>query len=308
MNKIKFVFVIITCVANYLGAAFIETEIGKGAKGTAMGTAYTAYSFDSSAIYWNAAALSEIKENQISFSYNKWFLDSSYKGMEAAFKMGGGTFGAGFSYVDLGEFNYIDEDGFLTGKTVKPFVMGATIAYGTQVMSYYEDETSASPSIRLMSGLGLRYILNNDGYDIASAIMLDFGTVFSYRKYFDIGIAIRSIGISDTAEGTVPSVNAGISGFVINDSIKKLRLSSDVHLRLDNTAEYCAGAELAFVSSVFFRAGYVYSPDYKGAAGSVKGFNGGAGIRIDNFSIDYAAASYGGLGINHSVNLYWYFN
>ncbi|TKJ43238.1 hypothetical protein CEE34_11605, partial [Candidatus Aerophobetes bacterium Ae_b3a] len=51
-------------------ASFLK--IGIGARAAAMGDAFTALALDGTSLYWNPAALSQIKTKDISAAYNSW--------------------------------------------------------------------------------------------------------------------------------------------------------------------------------------------------------------------------------------------
>lgn len=292
-------------LAESTGSLFNELEIGKGARASAIGMANTSVSDDSSGIYWNPAGLGRISENQVSFSYNKWFLDSSVKSAETALKLGSGSLGLGFVYVDMGEFDYIDPDGFLTGKTIRPYTIAFSAGYANQTLAYYDDFNINNATFKLFTGLSLKFISNNDGYENITALVADAGAIFVFTGIADAGVSVKNLKIATNQEIS-PSVNLGVSRMLFNDSINKVRAAVDLHVWLDGRQEICAGAEYSISDYIFLRAGYMFVPGYMSSEGSISGLNGGLGVRMENFRFDYAITTHGGLGANHSVTVIFY--
>ncbi|MCH8285550.1 hypothetical protein IIB79_03385, partial [candidate division KSB1 bacterium] len=58
--------------------AQISNQMSVGARPIGLGGAFSAVANDGNAIFWNPAGLSLIKQNEVSFMYNKWFMDMSY--------------------------------------------------------------------------------------------------------------------------------------------------------------------------------------------------------------------------------------
>jgi len=293
------------CYAGGTSTLFSEIDIGKGARAAAMGMANTSLSDDSSGIYWNPAGLGNIKENQISFSYNKWFLDASLKSAEAALKIGRGSLGLGFIYVDMGEFDYIDSSGILTGKTIRPFTMAMTAGYSAQALTYYEDFEARRPVFKVLTGVSFKFVHNNDGYEDLGALLADAGAMLMFADIVDIGVSFKTLQLA-TQEDIASSVNLGVSKTILNDSINKLTISSDLHAWMNNNQEICAGIEYSMSDYLFLRAGYVYVPGFMTTEGYINGINGGMGLKIENFRLDYAFTTHGGLGTNHSATVIFY--
>ncbi|PKL92467.1 MAG: hypothetical protein CVV21_01555 [Candidatus Goldiibacteriota bacterium HGW-Goldbacteria-1] len=292
-------------LADSTGSLFSELDIGKGARASAMGMANTSISDDSSGIYWNPAGLGRISENQISFSYNKWFLDSSVKTAETALKLGSGSLGLGFVHVDMGEFDYIDPDGFLTGQTIRPYTIAFSAGYANQTLAYYDDYNVSIATFKLFTGLSFKFISNNDGYENSTALVADAGAIFVFTGIADAGIAVKNLKIA-TNQDVTPSLNLGISRMLFNDSLNKVKAAVDLHAWLDGRQEICGGAEYSISDYIFLRAGYVFVPGYMSSEGTISGLNGGLGVRMESFRFDYAFTTHGGLGANHSVTVIFY--
>jgi hypothetical protein len=209
------------------------------------------------------------------------------------------------SHIDMGVFDYVDDEGYLTGETITPYTIGCILSYGTQVLAFYDD-FSTKPMYKFSTGISLKGYYNDDGYDAQALLLMDAGAVFMLTDVTSIGVAFKNLNIA--AEAVIaPSLNVGVAAYVFTDGVNSLKLSVDAHFQLDNTKELCFGGEYSFSEYFFLRMGYMFMPGYMTSEGYVSGLNGGLGVRVQDFRFDYAITTHGGLGINHAITLLYYF-
>ena len=81
-SLIKILFIVILLMLQTLFASSFKKYTGEflyvsgGARGTAMGSAFTALANDVSAVYWNPAGLLEAKGLQVQFMHSRLFINS----------------------------------------------------------------------------------------------------------------------------------------------------------------------------------------------------------------------------------------
>jgi opacity protein-like surface antigen len=280
-----------------------EANIEPGARSRALAGAFTAVSDDSSSAYSNPAGLSFIKKYEVSVSYLKWHLDTSIQNIEAAFSLSpGSTFCGAVMYNGMGEVENIDEAGYLTGETIRPYALMVSAAYGAKVFDYYS-EGSTIPEVSLSLGAGLKYLGRDfDGYPEEPAVLLDAGGIFTLRSGVKIGLAIQNLGIH--AQSTPPvNIKAGTAFKAYSNLMNALSLSADIKYCLDDTFTVSAGAEYSFAGNFFFRAGYAWESGRETEQGAVSGLSGGIGLNLMPVIIDYTVITAGGLGVNHVFSL-----
>lgn len=261
-----------TTAANFL-------KIGVGARATAMGGAFTALADDSTSLYWNPAGLAQIKEGELSATYNLWFEDvrQGYLGM--GFPSLGGTLGLAANYVDMGTLEGRDEAGDLT----EPF--GAS---DLELMVGYAKKISP----KFIFGFGTGIIQDTIAEDKKSAFLANVGLLTEVSKPLFLGFAVQNIG---TELGSDPLPLTLRLGLALRRS--PFMIALDLVKPTDDDTYYCAGAEWWIEKIVALRVGYKSNQD----VGS--GFTAGLGFKVATVDLDYAYVAYGDLGNTHRISL-----
>jgi hypothetical protein len=77
-------------------------KIGVGARASAMGEAFIAVSNDASALYWNAAGITQFSEDQLIISHNVWVVDINHDFIGAVYHLDDdNSFGASLTAVTM---------------------------------------------------------------------------------------------------------------------------------------------------------------------------------------------------------------
>ena len=153
----------------YGGASGEFLLLGAGARGTALGGAYSALATDASAMYYNPAGLAQLARPAVMISTSAYIAETKYAWAGLAFPMGGGVRSIG---VSLGSFGFSDQpiytladpDG--NGRT---YSVRQTFISGTIAQNF---------SDRFSAGLSLKFINDRLGTAKASGVAIDFGTNF----------------------------------------------------------------------------------------------------------------------------------
>jgi hypothetical protein len=153
----------------YGGASGEFLLLGAGARGQALGGAYSALATDASAMYYNPAGLAQLARPAVLISTSSYIADTRYAWAGLAFPMGGGVRSIGLS---LGSFGFSDqpiytlEDPDGNGRT---YSVRQTFISGTIAQNF---------SDRFSAGLSLKFINDRLGTARASGVAVDFGTNF----------------------------------------------------------------------------------------------------------------------------------
>lgn len=280
--------VIFAGVNGNAGIIFPEIIAGAGARAEAMAGAFVSLADDASAVYWNPAGLSGIDNIKVSAAFDKWFMDSFYQNVMAAFPMGPGVLGLDIFYMSYGAFDRVNDSGVLTGGSVNPYSLSVMGGYGIS----FGKEFSA--------GLTARFALQAIDTTSVTGLSFDLGTRYK-TKFFAAGFAIKNIGTA--GEYSMPlQFKAGASIPLLSVKDHRFTFAADADYFLKDTAYASAGAEYSFSKLFSVRAGYRFGFGGNNT-GSFSGFTAGAGAGIGNFSLDYALVPYGSLGITHRATL-----
>lgn len=150
-----------TSVANFL-------KIPVGARGTALGGAYSALSGDATSLYWNVAGIMDVENNEVAFVHNEWLLDLSHEYLAGVFRLGGSSrLGLSISYLDLGEMEETSPaqpQG--TGLFFSAYDVAIGVAYARQLTD------------RFALGINTKYVQESIAKSAATGVAFDLGLLF----------------------------------------------------------------------------------------------------------------------------------
>lgn len=160
-------------------------KLGAGARGTAMGDAYTSHVEDVSAMYWNPAGMQKINGSAIGFSQTRLFADITLGYLGAVYSVDASTsIGVSVLYLNSGdmELNTIAEpEG--TGQTFD----AASTAMGVSVARSLTDRFDLGVTIKLVSERLYR--------EEASTLAFDVGSQFDTGIYgMKLGMSLSNFG------------------------------------------------------------------------------------------------------------------
>ena len=165
-------------------AAFLE--IGVGANSQAMGGAFSAIANDVSALYWNPAGITQLKQVAITANYTQWLAGTAHEFFGAVFPLGG-RLTAGLS---MNVLNYADKQPVRTIQLPEgtgEFYAASDMALAATIAASITDKFSF--------GLTTKYILQQLWHESASAFAIDVGVL--YRTQIEglrIGTTIANYG------------------------------------------------------------------------------------------------------------------
>ena len=270
-----------TCTAQFL-------KIGAGARGLAMGGAFTAVADDATAVYWNPAGLNRVKEKSAALMHSLWLENTSNSWVSYAHPASFGNFGAGVQYFSYGKIEGCDEYG-AKQDDFSPIDTAVSLSYARNLLG-------------TDLGLSLKYI-SSKITDTATAFAVDAGAVRKAGDRLSLAIVVLNLGTKmkfiDEADSLPLSIRLG-GAYVVSGSFTA---AIGITMPQDNRVSYCAGGEYrhAFGKGVAAcaRAGYNTGSN---DAGGMSGFAAGAGISCGRYGIDYAFVPFEGIGSTHQIS------
>ena len=283
------------------GGQFLR--VGVGARGPAMGGAFSAIADDASAIYWNPSGLAQLQKREVSLSYNKYFEDTAAQFVAYAHPTeGNGTFagsvrlmgvddiekrsitGGDADTADLGSFD--TQDMAVTfGWANKLGMWGGNLNYGAS-LKYVSSDLNTDKAQTGAVDLGLLYHLNEDASGLGlSFAVLNLGGELKFKDEGDpLPLNLKPGAVYRCDFERWGRLNAAIDAdMLVNDGLLFVQ----------------PGLEWWPREMFALRTGYQFGRDDD--AGS--GFAAGMGINVHNISIDYAFVPYGELGDTHRMSL-----
>ncbi len=183
--------------SSFVGVRAAEfLTIPVGARGIALGSAYTAITDDISSIWWNPAGLGFMRNREVMLNVVDYTLDLTYSYAAAAFPMSDGKIVVGgfFGYLDVPDIEITtvsQPEG--TGSTYNAydFQMGGSFAYNF--------------SDRFMGGLSAKYVHQDMWGNMgANAFAIDAGAIY-HTEFMDreirFAFAIQNLGTNMTFSG-----------------------------------------------------------------------------------------------------------
>lgn len=296
---VSFLFLFITGTAlaqmgNGAGTTSGEIlNIGIGSRATSLGGAFTAFSDDATAPFWNPSGLSGAGSTEIQFGHSTWYQDISLNYLGAVIPVSDRlSTGIGVAYVDFGEFmgyNEADEStGAFTGHNV---VLSLSMAYML--------------SERLSLGVTAKGITEKLDDSQAQGFAFDIGTRYN-TGIFSIGLAAKNIGSGLKYEyESSPFPTKYCAGLGISTYSGKLRFASDIDMPRNGNLSLHQGVEYLYMNTIFLRSGYVHSFNDTVDNSSVNGLVYGFGLQINAGSIDYSYVPNGDFGGIHRIDFSW---
>ena len=151
--------------------------IGVGARGNALGGAFTATVDDVTALYWNPAGLARMHSSEVVTAHSEWLGDVSHDFAGVAVPLAGGVLGASVTFLgvpDMAVRTELNQQG--TGEVFDAADLAIGLTYGRAITD------------RFSLGGTVKYVEQRIWNSSASSVAVDVGTQF--RTDFFGGLTI----------------------------------------------------------------------------------------------------------------------
>ena len=267
-------------------------KLGAGARAAALGDAYSSLADDASAVYWNPAALRQVKKRSATFMHAAYIESTFFDYAGYVQPLGKhSSAGLGIQYLSAGSLTETDNTGTELG-TFHPSDLAVSLAYARDLGGY-------------SLGVAARFVQTRI---IASAATgaADIGVLSPkyLRGKLRLAFTVSNLGgklkLEEKAEELPLAARLG-SSFKFSDH---WRAGLDLGLPKDNAPYLAAGAEYVLPAGFCDLAGRAgYNTRTSSDISGFSGFSFGLGFGFRKWSLDYALVPFGGLGLTHRIGV-----
>lgn len=258
-------------------------KIGVGPRPVAMGEAFVGLADDITALYWNPAGLSGVKELQFFISHHEWFQDIQDEFLFFGMPGFDGYLALGVVYSSNKGVEIWDENNNPLGR-VDLWSGIFTLGYGRNL----KDKAALGMVLKTM----IEDLYEQRLYDFG----LDLGGKLILNKDIQIGGSIKNLGYKTV----IPlEIKLGL----VYQRVKPLNLLLDLTLPSDNIIRANFGLEYNINPILTVRTGWRSGPYDISELGWLSGITTGFGIKYSGWYFDYAFVPYGKLGLTHRFSL-----
>lgn len=291
-------FVKTVCAGGTGGQPGQFLAFGAGARSLAMGKAFLAVSDDSSATYWNPAAMTQLDRKEVMALHAVLYEDTTYDFLSYVHPTKtGGVFGANFTRLFSGGFEKVQitidptSDEIIDLKTLGTFdnvQQALTLAYGKQIL----DTLSIGTATKFISN-----VLDTSAHTFFSTDISVFvkNPLPHYRFGFQI-MNLLSQTMGDTDDKLPINFRLGNAYSALRE---KLLISLDIDKNIRANIGWHLGTEYWLLNFAALRVGF------EGENG-LRETSFGFGLRYRDYSVDYGMAIHT-LGMSNRVSGSWRF-
>lgn len=275
-------------------------KVASGARGVALGEAFSALCDDSSAMDWNPAGLIKIKKRSVTLMHAP-YLASTYVDFFSYAERAGevGSWGMAVKYMNYGKITETDTSGVETGD-ITPYEVSASVGFAAYITGFNKD-----PEERFVLG-AVGKIVRSELRASDSTVSSDIGILFPYffENRFQLAMSAQNLMGTLRYDKEAYPLPLTLRLGSVTRVTENFLVTADIVGPRDNAPFFAVGGELRADFSknldVALRAG-----GNTRAMGSLKGFRNitlGGGIRYSSYSLDYSFSPFGDLGAVHRIS------
>jgi tetratricopeptide (TPR) repeat protein len=255
-------------------------------RSAAMGDAFVAVADSPYALAVNPAGLDLLFEPELSFTHNEWdsALGIRQETLNFGRRAGDGGVGFAFNYISYGSFDNRDANGApLDSSTDQSFAGSAGYASG-----FLADQ--------LHLGLNLGASQTSLGSSVSTLYTAGLGGLYQIFPSLRLGASLLNLGLNQEDGNAPTEFHVGADWQPLHQA---LLLSAEyVHPQNGDSSSHF-GLEWNFLEAYSLRGGWRLGS----ADGVDNGFSVGAGVKLGDFSFDYAYVPYGDFSLTQRIGL-----
>jgi hypothetical protein len=275
-------------------------KIAAGARGAALGEAFSALTDDAFALDWNPAGLIHIKKNSMALMHSPYLAGATVDYFAYAETAGEvGSWGVAVKYMNYGKLDKTDSSGVDLG-SFAPFDTSVNVGFACYITGFNKDPED-------------RFVLGATGKFVKSKIVSDDNTVsadigvnmpYMFDNRFRMSMTAQNIMGTlryDKEEAPLPLILRLGTLTKLGDHVN---ITGDVVAARDALPFLAMGGELNIPvhaeMNVALRAGF--NTRSIGDMGGARNVAVGGGLRYGNYALDYAFSPFGDLGAVHRIS------
>jgi len=275
-------------------AAPLENLEGS-ARDLAMGSAFVGVADDTSALYFNPAGLSGLKNPEIAIHHNSYLAGTFQETLSAGFNTGNfGGLAFSLDYVSWGTLDLRDAYGASQGNYTDSDV-GFTAGWGLECLPGFS------------TGLALRGLQQKVVNDLYTSLAGDIGILWLPQKNLRFGLSYLNLGTPVAGSQLSGDLKCGASCLFNATPQCTLLTALAGDWTPGGVGSAQAGLEGTLNRQWTLRVGYQL-PFYDNQIAGLTGLTAGAGIKLSSLSLDYAYLPFGTLGESHRISLSYQFD
>ncbi len=275
-------------------------KVASGARGAALGEAYSALADDAFALDWNPAGLINIKKNSLVMMHAP-YLAGTYADYFAYAESAGevGAWGVSFKYMNFGKISQTDSSGFELG-SFTPYDSAINVGFACYITGFNKD-----PEERLVLGATGKFVRSkvlSEDNTVSADVGLNLPYMFD--NAFRVSLTAQNVMGTlryDKEEAPLPLILRLGTATKLADYFT---LTADIIAARDNLPFLAVGTEWKLAvypdMDVFLRGGA--NTRAIGDLGGTRNIALGAGLRYTDYTIDYAYSPFGDLGTVHRIS------
>ena len=282
------------------GSEFLLMD--QGARGIAMGGAFSAMTDDANSVYWNPAGLTRVPRLSATFMYSRYVQGVNYQSAYVASRLNDtSVIAGGWRYRDVGPIDHTDINGATIG-TFQPRDYVAEVGWAQSILDLSDSEVDVTMGVvgRFMRS---DYIAKADGISGDIGIQSRF---YTSRRSYDMSFVAQNLGKGQQFDQKRdPSPFQARLGAAMS-VVKPLLVSIEAIMPANNIVHGALGLEYAMDLAPHVRGalrGGFNSLTMDGL-GTASALSFGWGVNVGDLSFDYAFVPMGVLGTDtHRISV-----
>ena len=290
--------------ATKTGADFLKIPIG--ARGLGLGQAYSVLAEGSDALNWNTAGIVPTHMNSaastLSLSHQELFFGNNLDYLAVVIPRSKSSIG-----LSITRLSYPDQEGRDDQRNQTGSFSANDLAVGLALGTRFQ-------GVRV--GSNLKFIRQQLSSQESAGFAFDLGIISpTPLRKLQVGASVKNLGPSmyfGNDDYALPLTLSLGGAYQISNP---LTLAMDIRsFPRDGKIALSMGTEFTTTNAVTLRAGYLApmasavsnnqkDETTKGSFGGLSGINAGLGVKLSNFSLDYALSPFGELGNIHSFTI-----
>ena len=276
-------------------------KLAPGARGVALGEAYSAMADDASAMYWNPAGLIKTRSHSLVFMHSAYLASSFFDYLAYSQRQGdAGSWGFSVQYMNSGEITRTDASGVEEG-VFTPSDIAIAVGFASDISGYRKDPEE-------------RFSMGAAGKVVRSKILSSNTTLAADAGFLSPCFFDRRFQMSFSAQNIVGSLKFNQESYPLplifrlgtkTSLTRYWDVTADLAAPRDNYPYLAMGTEVRINASktatMSVRAGF-NTRSISDLEGS-RNFSLGFGLAGRTLSVDYAFVPFGDLGNTHRLSV-----